>query len=130
MHFRLNVNTKRGGIKVHPDELFRRTEPRRYVRLMLAPSDAGQIIGDSMIPDYLVTDSMVERFLEIDPPKFRVPSMFDAVIDEIERSYVLGQFLSALSAAVVAIERTLNEARTRLYDHMAPKSKVCGERDR
>jgi len=123
MYFTVSVNTTRGGIKGHPDEAFRRAEARKRVRLFLVPRDAGQVIWDSMIPDYLVTDSMVDRFLEIDPPEFRVPSTFDAVIEEIERTYVLGLLFSALSAAVVTIERTLNEARMRLHEHVNPKIK-------
>jgi hypothetical protein len=39
-----------------------------------------------MVADYLVTESMVDRFLAIDPPEFRVPSTFDTVTDEIERT--------------------------------------------
>jgi hypothetical protein len=123
MYFMVNVNTRRGAIKGNPDEVFRRTEARRHVRLMLAPSDAGQVIWDSMIPDYLVTDGMVDRFLAIDPPEFRVLSAFDPVIEDIERSYVLGLLFSALSASVVTIERTLNEARMRLHEHITPKIK-------
>lgn len=69
MYFTVTVNTTRGGIKGHPDEAFRRAEARKHVRLFLAPKDAGQMIWDSMIPDYLVTDSMVDRFLAIDPPE-------------------------------------------------------------
>jgi len=123
MHFIANVNTTRGAIRGHPDEGFRRAEARKHVRLFLAPRDAGLIISDSMVPDYLVTDSMVDRFLTIDPPEFRVPSTFDAVIEEIERTYVIGLSFSALSAAVVTIERVLNEARIRLHEHVTPKIK-------
>jgi hypothetical protein len=74
-----------------------------------------------MIPDYLVTASMVDRFLAIDPPAFRVLSAFDTIIEEIERTYVVGLPFSALSAAVVTIERVLNEARIRLHQFVTPK---------
>jgi hypothetical protein len=123
MHYRVNLNTMRGGIKASSDETWRRTEARKHVRLFLAPRDAAQPIADSMVPDHLVTESMVDRFLAIDPPEFRVPSTFDTVIEEIERTYVLGLRFSALSAAVVTIERVLNEARIRLHDHVARKIK-------
>lgn len=123
MYFTVSVNTTRGGIKGHPDEAFRRTEARKHVRLFLVPKNTEQAIWDSMIPDYLVTDSMVDRFLEIDPPELRILSTFDVVIEEIERTYVLGLLFSALSAAVVTIERTLNEARMRLHEHVSPKIK-------
>ena len=121
---------KRGGIKGHPDEAFRRAESKKHIRLFLAQKDAGQVIWDSMIPDYLVTDSMVDRFLAIDPPEVRVPSTFDTVIEEIERTYVIGLPFSALSAAVVTIERVLNEARIRLHNLVTQKSKISGGKGR
>jgi hypothetical protein len=74
--FQETCNTTRGAIKGNSDEVFRRTEAGRHVRLMLAPRDAGQVIWDSMIPDYLVTEEMVDRFLAIDPPELRVLSAF------------------------------------------------------
>jgi hypothetical protein len=123
MYFSINLNTTRGGIKGSNDETFRRAEARKHVRLFLAPSDCTQPIADFMVADYLVTESMVDRFLAIDPPEFRVPSTFDTVIDEIERTYVLGLLFSALSAAVVTIERVLNEARIRLHEHVTQKIK-------
>jgi hypothetical protein len=70
--FQETCNTTRGAIKGNSDEVFRRTEAGRHVRLMLAPRDAGQVIWDSMIPDYLVTEEMVDRFLAIDPSELRV----------------------------------------------------------
>jgi hypothetical protein len=120
VYFIVNVDAKRGAIKGNQDEAFRRAEARKHVRLLLAPHDATQIISDSMVPDYLVTESMVDRFVAIDPPVFRVPSNFDAVIEEIERTYVIGLLFSSLSAAVVTIERVLNEARIRLHEHVKP----------
>lgn len=119
----MNLNSTRGGIKGSNDETFRRAEARKHVRLFFAPRDGTQPIAHSMVPDYLVTKSMVDRFLAIDPPEVRVPSTFDTVIDEIERTYVLGLLFSALSAAVVTIERVLNEARIRLHEHATPKIK-------
>ena len=66
MYFLINLNTTRGGIKGSNDETFRRAEARKHVRLFLAPRDGTQPIADSMVPDDLVTESMVYRFLAID----------------------------------------------------------------
>lgn len=123
MSFIVYVNAKRGAIKGNNDEAFRRAEARKHIRLLLAPHDATQFIYDSMVPDLLVTESMVDRFVAIDPPVLRVPSTFDTVIEEIERTYVIGLMFSAVSAAVVTIERVLNEARMRLHEHVTPKIK-------
>jgi hypothetical protein len=78
-------------------------------------------MSDAMVPDHLVTDSMIERFLAIDPPQFRALADFDQIIDEIERSYVLGLFFVALSASVVSIERLLNTARIEIHKYIAVK---------
>lgn len=47
---------------------------------------------------------------------------------KIERTYAIGLLFSALSAAVVTIERVLNEARIRLHKHVAPKIKGLWEK--
>ena len=64
-----------------------------------------------MVPDYMINDSMIDRYLAIEPPQQRSTTDFDMIVEEIERSYVLGFFFSALSASVVTIERMLNTAR-------------------
>jgi hypothetical protein len=76
-----------------------------------------------MVPDHLVSDSMVDRFLEIEPPTLRATGEFDTVIEEIERTYVLGALFSALSASVVTTERILNTARIELHKLVRPKIK-------
>jgi hypothetical protein len=80
-------------------------------------------MSDNMVPDYLVTESMIDRFLEIEPPPIRATAEFDAIIEEIERTYVLGAFFSALSASVVTTERMLNTARIELHKLVVPKIK-------
>jgi anion-transporting ArsA/GET3 family ATPase len=64
---------------------------------------------------------MVRRYLELRPPGFRVTALFDLIIEEMERAYVLGQHFSALAASVVTIERMLNDARIKLHQHAIPK---------
>lgn len=103
------------------DAVRRRAEARRTVKLFLVPRDAS--MSDNMVPDYLVTESMIDRFLEIEPPPIRATAEFDAIIEEIERTYVLGAFFSALSASVVTTERMLNTARIELHKLVTPKIK-------
>jgi hypothetical protein len=116
----LYINTTRNICKVG-DHTRRRTEARRTVKLLLAPHDAERIFSDGMVPDHLVSEPMIDRFLEIEPPQARGTIDFDTVIEEIERSYVLGLFFSALSASVVTIERMLNSARIELHSLSSPK---------
>lgn len=85
-------------------------EALRTVKLFVA-ANAAVPVSDGLIPDYPVNDAMVERFLEIEPPQVRGTVEFDPIIEEIERSYVMGLVFSALSASVITIERMLNTAR-------------------
>lgn len=78
---------------------------------------------ESDVPDLFVTEAMIDRFLAIDPPVFRVASAFDPIFEEIERTYVRGDFFAALAAAVVTIERLLNTVRIELHGHVSPKIK-------
>lgn len=109
---KVHVNTTRNACRFG-DTVRRRAEARRTVKLLLVPRDAS--MSDNMVPDYMVTDSMIDRFLEIEPPPIRATAEFDVIVDEIERTYVLGAFFSALSASVVTIERMLNTARIELH---------------
>jgi hypothetical protein len=115
------LNTTRNALRIG-DEARRRAETLRTVKLFLA-ANASTPVSDEMIPDYLVNTSMIDRFFEIEPPQFRGTTEFDSIIEEIERSYVMGLFFSALSASVVSIERMLNTARIRLHEHSLPKLK-------
>jgi hypothetical protein len=123
----LYVNTTRNMCKLIGDDSRRRSEARRTVKLFLAPRDAS--MSDAMVPDYMVSDSMVDRYLAIEPPVMRGTTEFDLIIEEIERSYVLGLFFSALSGAVVTTERLLNTARIRLHEHVSPKVKELWKKD-
>lgn len=101
---------------------FRRSEARRSVKRFIIPRGVAGLV-DSLVPDWLVTDVMIDRYLSLRPPLFRVRASFDPIIEEIERTYVLGQPFSAIAASVVAIERMLNDARMRLHAHESPKLK-------
>ncbi len=113
----IQVNLNIGSERYMPDGPFRQTEARKSVRLFHVPKDVADAVLDSMVPECLVTDSMVARYLELRPPQFRVTAAFDPIIEEIERTFVLGQYFSALAASVVTIERMLNDARMRLHEH-------------
>ena len=119
MHISVNLNI--GSECYLPDGPVRVAEARRSVRLLHVPKDAGVAVLDSMVPEFLVTDSMVRRYLEIRPPQFRITASFDRIIEEIERAYVLGHYFSALAASVVTIERMLNEARIKLHQHASSR---------
>lgn len=113
--FTVNLNIGRNSIRHIADPEFRASEARKEVKLFLAPSDGAVAISDSMIPDVLVTDTMIERYLEIEPPEFCVAPDFQPIIDDIEHAYVLGLYFSAVSAACVMVERLINALRIGLH---------------
>jgi hypothetical protein len=115
------INTSRNAFR-HGDPNRRRVGAARSVKLFLATNASG-IISDEMVPDYMINDSIIDRYLAIEPPQQRSTTDFDMIVEEIERSYVLGFFFSALSASVVTIERMLNTARIQLHPHCSPKIK-------
>jgi hypothetical protein len=117
----LYVNATRNACRLG-DEKRRRAEALRAVKLFHA-RNATQPVSDAMVPDFMVNDAMINRYLEIEPPQLRATTEFDVIIEEIEQAYVLGLFFSALSASVVAIERMLNTARIRLHPLASPKQK-------
>src|SRR4051794_33384302 len=121
MYFQLHLNATRGGVKSIPHPGFQRAEARKHIKLALGPHDSDQGFMDSDIPDFLVTESMIDRWLAIDPPVFRVQSEFDPIFENIEWSYVSGWFFSALAAACVTVERMLNTARIKLHPFMKEK---------
>jgi hypothetical protein len=123
MYFQLHLNAVRGGIKSISDVAFQRAEARKHIKLSLGPRDSEQGFTDAAVPDFLVTDSMIDRWLAIDPPVFRVESDFDPIFQDIEWSYVMGRFFSALAASVVTVERMLNTARMELHPLVTPKLK-------
>jgi len=114
-YYNIRINFTWNSVRHIPDPDLKRAMARSHVKLFLAPGDSGQIISAGAVPDYLVTDSMIDRYLIIEPPQAAVVPEFDPIINEIERGYVFGLFFSALSAASVATERTLNLLRITLH---------------
>lgn len=114
--FNVYLNTTRNILRGLPLDR-RLPEARRNVKMFLVPREQGHPMSDADVPDYLVTDDMVERYLALSPPVASVIPEFQTVIIEIEHSYVLGLFFSALSASCAAIERLLNLARIELHRH-------------
>ena len=114
-YYNIRINFTRNSVRHITDPDVKRARARSDVKLFLAPADSKQGITEKAIPDYLVTDSMIDRYLTIEPPQAAVIPEFDPIIDEIERAYVFGLFFSALSAASVATERTLNLLRITLH---------------
>lgn len=126
MFIKANLNI--GSERYMPDGPFRQAEARKSVKMFHVPRGAAGPVFDSMVPDCLVTDAMVARYLAIRPPQFRVRAEFDPIIEEIERAFVLSHLFSALASSVVAIERMLNDARMRLHAHASPKLKHLWEK--
>ncbi len=121
-HFTIHLNTTRtilGGLPADHQLV----EARRNVKMFLLPREDTQLISDSDVPDHLVSDEMVERYRALEPPIAAVIPEFQTIINEIERTYVLGLFFSTLSTACVAIERLLNLARIELHQYY-PKIKT------
>lgn len=122
----IDVNFTRNAVKIRSDEASKRSEARNIIKLFLAIDTS---MADRDIPDYLVSELMVDRFLAIEPPQFCALTEFHQIIREIERAYVFGLFFSALASAVVTIERVLNMARIAVHKDMTPKFKDLWNKD-
>ena len=70
---------------------------------------------------------MVERYIALSPPIASVIPEFQTIINEIEHSYVIGLFFSALSTSCVAIERMLNLARIELHQYHPKIKELWGK---
>jgi hypothetical protein len=121
----IEVNFTRNAVKAAPEAL-KRHEARNMVKMFLA---VDQSIADRDIPDYLVSEPMIDRYLAIEPPQFCALTEFHQIIKEIERAYVFGLYFSALSSSVVTIERVLNMSRIALHKDMTPKFKELWNKD-
>lgn len=126
MYFWVHLNMTRGPLELLPPPV-RLVEARRDVKMILLPQRRSEAMFDSMVPDHLVTDDMVVRFLDLNPPIASVIAEFQEVINEIERAYVVGMFFSAVSASCVTIERLLNIARIELHPYHQKIKKLWGK---
>jgi hypothetical protein len=122
-HFEVNLNTARNGLRgLEGDALM--AEARRSAKLCAVRGAAVLPLSDADVPDNLVSDDAVRRYLEIEPPVAAVIPEFQAIVDEIEDAYVGGLYFAALSAACVSLERLLNLARIELHPfHPSEKTK-------
>ena len=121
MYIKLNLNIS-AARQLPDDNPLKRHEARSEIKPFLLVGIGGMV--DSLVPDHLVTDKMIDRFLRISPPMCRLNAEFDPIIQEIEQAYVLGHVFSSVASSVVAIERMLNDARMKLHDHCnTPKRK-------
>jgi hypothetical protein len=114
-YYNIRINFTRNSVRHIPDVGVKRARARLLVKFFLAPPDSSQVITEATVADELVTDSMIDRYLVIEPPQTLVMPEFDTIVNEIERAYVFGFYFSALSAACVSIERTLNLLRINLH---------------
>ena len=112
----IHLNTSRTILDGLPadDQLI---EARRNVKIFVLPHEHAESMSDRDVPDYLVSDQMVRRYRELEPPIAAVIPEFQRIINEIERTYVLGFYFSTVSSACVAIERLLNMARLELHPY-------------
>jgi hypothetical protein len=116
----VHLNMTRSALPELPPER-QLAEARLSAKMFLIP--LGVAMTDTQVPDDFVTDEMAHRYLALSPPLASVIPEFQTIVNEIEKSYVLGLFFSALSAACVATERMLNLARIQLHPHQSPKIK-------
>jgi hypothetical protein len=99
----------------------RDAEARGEVKMLLLPRQPERAMAEHEVPDDLVTQNMIHRYLQLDPPFATVQQEFQVIIRDIDYTYVQGVFFSTVSAACVTIERLLNRARIELHPHVSPK---------
>lgn len=116
----------RNGIRAFPADR-REAEARRAVKMFVLPRRPEAAMFDHQVPDGLITQAMVERYLQLDPPFATVNQEFQDVIREIDYTYVHGVFFSTVSASCVTIERVLNLARIALHPHCAKIKELWGK---
>jgi len=116
------LNTSRTG-----PEPFRRAEARRSVKSFALPTKFEGMMSDDQVPDHLVSEDMVDRYLALTPPNFSVIPEFQSVINEIEKAFVRGLYFSTVASACVAIERMLNLARIELHHHHPKIKELWGK---
>jgi hypothetical protein len=125
-YFPVSINATRNALHGLPAAV-QRQRAKEHVKLLLVPDDPSESISSAMIPEYLVSSTMVDRYLEITPPVAAIMPEFQKIINEIEKAYVRGELFSAVSAACVSIERLLNDARIKLHKHNTKIKELWGK---
>ncbi len=120
------LNCGRNAVLAMPPAI-QKAEAMRSVKMFVVPKALKREISDNDVPDKLVSEEMAERYLEISPPTASLIPDYQSIIDEIERSYVIGNDFSALSASCVVIERLLTQARIVLLKHHHVTKKLKGK---
>lgn len=124
--FTVHLNTSRAIFQVLPPDRAL-AEARRHVKMFVLAHEHTRPMSDSDVPEHLISNQMAERYMALSPPFAAVIPEFQAIINEIERAYVVGLFFSTLSASCVAIERMLNLARIELHPHHAKIKELWGK---
>src|SRR5262245_16527058 len=122
MQIHVFLNTSRTA-----PEPFRRVEARRRVKSFALPTQFEGAMTDTQVPDHLISEDMVDRYLALTPPIFSIIPEFQTVVLEIEKAFVRGLFFSTVAAACVAIERMLNLARIELHPHHRKIKELWGK---
>ena len=128
MYFRIFIDFTRNNLKFLPPDRRAKEARVEVTKFLMSPGTPALVLSTDLKIDPLITDGMIARFLELEPPMNTVISEFQDIINEIERAYVLGMFFSATSAAAVSIERMLNFARMELHLHHPKKIKDLWQR--
>jgi hypothetical protein len=124
--FTVHLNTSRTILQGQPHD-WQLAEAKRSVKMFVLPHEHALPMSDGDVPDDLVSDQMAERYIALFPPIAAVIPEFQTIVNEIERSYVVGLFFSALSASCVAVERMLNMARIELHQYHPKIKELWGK---
>jgi hypothetical protein len=123
MYYRVHIDFTRNNLKFLPPAQRDKEARVEVTRFLMSPGTPAFVLDTNIRVEQLITDAMVARYLELEPPMNAVIPEFQEIINEIDRAYVLGMFFSATSAACVSLERMLNLARIELHLHHPKKIK-------
>lgn len=78
----IEVNFTRNAVRAMPEAL-KRLEARKMVKMFFAIDTS---MADRDIPDYLVSEPMIDRYLAIEPPQFCALTEFQDAVPDWERN--------------------------------------------
>jgi hypothetical protein len=127
-HWNIQLNTTRSFLVGLPADQ-RLAAARPGAKLLALGRIAVLPLVPENIPDNLLDDDVVARYVEIDPP-WAMPVLpdFQEIVNEIEVAYVTRNDFAALTAACVSIERLLNIARIELHRYLPPIKKLWNKK--